>query len=79
MLIPSLCDQADAYIHVKGTIKITRDARPPSGRTEAQLLAVRQAEERNKVVIFKNCASFTKCIRKINDTEYIIIVIISIQ
>ena len=77
MLIPSLCDQADAYIHVKGTIKIIRDARPPSGRTEAQLLAVRQAEERNKVVIFKNI--FTKCIRKINDTEYIIIVIISIQ
>ena len=79
MLLPSLCDQADAYIHVKGAIKITRDGRPPSERTEAQLLAVRQAHERNKVVIFKNCAPFTKCIRKINDTEYINIVMISIQ
>ena len=37
--------------------------------SETHLLAVRQADERNKDVIFKNCAPFTKCIRKIKDTE----------
>ena len=35
----------------------------------AQLLAARQADERNKSVIFKNSVPFTKCISKINDTE----------
>ena len=43
---------------VKGTITITgvgNDA------------AARQADERNKGVIFKNCAPFTKCVSKIND------------
>ena len=60
MLRSSLCDYADAYILVKGTITITgagEDAAP------------RRADERNKGVIFKNCAPFTKCISKINDTE----------
>ena len=69
MLSSSLCDYADAYILVKGTITITGDAGSPAGRTETQLLAVRQADERNKDVIFKYCAPFTKCIRKMNDTE----------
>ena len=31
--------------------------------------AARQADERNKGVIFKNCATFTKRISKISDTE----------
>ena len=31
--------------------------------------AARKADERNKGVIFENCAPFTKCITKINDTE----------
>ena len=37
MLRSNLCDYADAYIHVKGTITITGDAGLPAGRTEAQL------------------------------------------
>ena len=56
----SLCDYADAYILVKGTITITG-----SGDDDA----ARQADESSKGVIFKNCAPFTKCISKINDTE----------
>ena len=60
MLRSSLCDYADAYILVKGTITIT------GAGDDA---AARRADERNKGVIFKNYASFIKCISKINDTE----------
>ena len=69
MLRSNLCDYSDAYILVKGTITITGNAVPPAGRTEAQLLAARQADERDKSIIFKNCAPFTKCISKINNTD----------
>ena len=55
----SLCDYADAYILVKG--KIITGAEDDD--------AARRADERNIGVIFKNCASFMKCISKINDTE----------
>ena len=55
-----LCDYADAYILVKGTITI-----PGVGDDTA----ARRADEINKAVIFKNCAPFTNCISKINDTE----------
>ena len=60
MLRSNLCDYADAYILVKGTITITgaRD------HDAAKLL-----DERNKGVIFKNCAPFTKCISRINNTD----------
>ena len=60
MLKSSLCDYADACILVNGTITVTGvgdDA------------AARQADERNKGVIFKNCAPFTKCMSKINNME----------
>ena len=60
MVWSSLCDYTDAYILVKVTIKI-------SGA--ADHAAAIRADERNKGVIFKNCAPFTKCISKINDTE----------
>ena len=60
MLRSNFCDYADAYILVKGTVTIT-------GAGDAA--AARQADERNKGVIFKNCAPFTKCIRRINNTE----------
>ena len=60
MLRSSLCDYADAYILFKGTITITG---------EGDDAAARQADEINKGVIFKNCAPFTKCISKINDTQ----------
>ena len=43
----SLCDYSDAYILVKGRITIT------GAGADA---AARQADERNKGVIFKNCA-----------------------
>ena len=41
-----LCDYADAYIHVKGTITITG-----TGDDDA----AKQLDEKNKSVIFKNC------------------------
>ena len=50
MLRSNLCDYADAYIYVKETITITGNAGTPVGRTEAQLLAARQADERDKGV-----------------------------
>ena len=62
----NLCDYADSYILVKGTITITGNGEPPEGRTEAQLLAARQQDERDKGVTLKNCAPFTKCISRIN-------------
>ena len=60
MLRSNLCDYADAYILVKGTITIT------GAGADA---AARQADERDKSVIFKNCAPFTKCISRINDKD----------
>ena len=60
MLRSSLCDYSDAYILVKGTITITGTG------VDA---AARQADERNKGVLFKNCAPFTNCISKINNTQ----------
>ena len=60
MLRSSLCDYADAYILVKGTITIT------GAGDDA---AARRADERNNGMIFKNCAPFTKRISKINNTE----------
>ena len=60
MLKSSLCDYNDAYILVKGTITITG-----AGNNAA----ARQADERDKVVIFKNCAPFTNCVSEINNTQ----------
>ena len=60
MLKSSLCNYSDAYILVKGTITIE------GAGADA---AVRQADERDKGVIFKNCAPFTNCISEINNTQ----------
>ena len=60
MLRSNLCDYADSYILVKGTITITG----PEANADA-----RQADERDKGVTFKNCAPFTKCISRINNTD----------
>ena len=60
MLRSNLCDYADAYILVKGTITITG-----AGNDDA----TKRADERDKGVTFKNCAPFTKCINRINNTE----------
>ena len=55
MLRSSLCDYSDAYILVKGNITVNNTAAA--------------ANNTNKKVIFKNCAPFTNCISKINNTE----------
>ena len=60
MLKPDLCNYAYAYIFFKGTITIT------GARDDA---AARQLDERNKGVIFKNCAPFTKCRSRINNAD----------
>ena len=60
MLRSNLCDYADSYILVKGTITIT------GAGDDA---AARRADERNKGVTFKNCAPFTKCISRISKTD----------
>ena len=60
MLRSNLYDYADLYILVKGTVTIT------GAGGDA---AARRADERNKGVTFKNCAPFTKCISRINNTD----------
>ena len=60
MLRSNLCDYADAYILVKETITITG---------AGDNAAARQADERDKGVIFKNRAPFTKCISRINGAD----------
>ena len=60
MLRSKLCDYADAYILAKETITII-GARDDD--------AAKRLDDRNKGIIFKNCAPFTKCISRRNDTE----------
>ena len=60
MLKSSLCDYSDAYILVKGKITIAGAGND---------VATRQADKRNKGVVFKNCAPFINCISEINNTE----------
>ena len=60
MLKSSLCDYSDAYILAKGTITIT------GAGADA---AARQADERDKGLVFKNCAPLTNCISEINNTQ----------
>ena len=60
MLKSSLCDYSDTYILVKGKITIA------GAGADA---AARQADERNKGMIFKNCAPFINCISEINNTQ----------
>ena len=60
MIRPKLCDYSDAYILVSRTITITG--------AEADDVA-KLADERNKGVIFKNCAPFTEYISNINTTQ----------
>ena len=60
MLRSNLCDYADAYILVKRTITITGAGNDDDAK---------QLDERNKVVIFQNCAPFTKCTTRINNAD----------
>ena len=68
MIRSNLCDYSDAYILVRGTITIN-----DAGQAK-------QADERNKGVIFKDYAPFTVCISEVNNnqidyTKYINVVI----
>ena len=58
MVRSSLCDFSDAYILVKGNTTVNDT--PGAGAA---------ANNTNKKVIFKNCAPFTNCISKINNTQ----------
>ena len=60
MLRSDLCDYADAYILVKGTITTTG---------AGDDVDARRLDERNKGIIFKICAPFTKCLSRINGRE----------
>ena len=60
MLKSSLCDYSDEYILVKETITIAG---------AGDNAAARQADERDKSVVFKNCAPFTNCTSKLNNTQ----------
>ena len=57
MLMSSLYDYSDAYILVKGNILVNNTA-----------AADADANNTNKKVIFRNCAPFTDCMGKINNT-----------
>ena len=57
-----LCDYSHSYIPVSGTITITGG---PNDATDAN----KRSDERNKGVIFKNCAPSTDCISEINNTQ----------
>ena len=52
----SLCDFSDAYIRIKGTITVAR-------------VTAASPNNANKKEIFKNCAPFTSCTSRINNTQ----------
>ena len=56
MLRSDLCDYADAYILINGTITVTANAGANNIR-----------EKRNKPLIIENNAPFNSCITKINN------------
>ena len=60
MLMSSLFDYSNAYILVKGIIRVVGQG------AHAAAIAV---DGNNKQAIFKNCASFTDCISEINNTQ----------
>ena len=60
MLKSILCNYSDAFILVSETITIDGAEVYDNAK---------RLDERNKGVIFKNCAPFTDCISKTNNTE----------
>ena len=58
MLKSSLCNYSDAYILAKGKITVNNSA-----------AADADTNNTNQKVIFKNCASFTECISRINNAQ----------
>ena len=61
MLKASLRDYTDEYILVSGTITITEE------RADG---ATKETDKRDKEIIFKSCAPFTKRIREIKNFIY---------
>ena len=57
-VMPVLGDNSDAYILVKGNIRVANTA-----------VAYVNANNKNINVIFKNCAPFTDCMSEINNTQ----------
>ena len=57
LIRPNLCNYGDAYIHVKGIIQV--------GNNETTAAP----NNRNKKVIFQNCAPFITCTSEINITQ----------
>ena len=62
MLRSSLCDYSHAYKLVQRNIAVNNTA-------AAAAAANNNNNNNNKKVIFKNCAPFTNCISKINNTQ----------
>ena len=60
MIRSHLCDYSDEYILVRGTITINEAGDNDSAK---------QADERNKGVIFKDYAPFTDCISEVNNNQ----------
>ena len=58
VLRSSLCEYSDAYILLKGNISVSNTAAADADENNT-----------NKKVIFKNCAQFTNCISKRNNTK----------
>ena len=56
----SVCDYSNTYILIIGIITIDGAGDDDNAK---------RLDETNKGVIFKNCASFTKCISKINNIQ----------
>ena len=56
----NLCDYADACILVNGRITNTKAVEDS---------AVRRVDETDKGAAFRNCAPFTKCVSRINNTD----------
>ena len=59
MLRSSLCDYSHAYILVKGNISVNNTTTAAAATTN----------NTNKKIVLKNCAPFTNCINKINNTQ----------
>ena len=65
----SLFDSSDVCILFKGNIAIKRDAGPPAGRSNTELLGIRRKDKINNEVAFKNCAQLINCINEINNVQ----------
>ena len=61
MIRSDLYGYSDAYILVSGTINITKAGDDDNAK--------KKTDERNKGVVFKNCALFTNCISRINNGQ----------